>query len=108
MEVSKKCMMPFQGQMSVGEFRADASEFQVLGVPSRQDETEIWHFLAQCRPPPFNLSDQPAHSTGKQCGVGVASHRLSLTQLRGNRIQVEMWQVGRALRHCGQAHLEPW
>ena len=107
MEVSKKCMMPFQGQMSIGEFRADASEFQVHGVTSSQDESKIWHFLAQSRPSPFNFGHQAAHGASKQRGGGVASHRSSLTQLRNNRIQVGLRQVGRAVRHCGQAHLEP-
>ena len=48
MEVSKKCMVPFQGQMSVGEFREDASEFQVRGISSvkmRPDLALAWRIM---------------------------------------------------------------
>ena len=106
MEVLKQCMMPFQGQMSVGEFRADASEFQVGSVPSCEDESEIWHFLAQCGPLSFDFRDHPAHGAAEQCAAGVASHRSRLTQRRGDCAQVGLRQMGRPLCHGRQAHLE--
>ena len=108
MEVSKKCMMPFKGQMSVGEFRADVTEFQVFGVPSRQDEPEIWHFLAQRSPSPLDFCHQTTHGTGKQRGGGVAANPCGLTQRRSDGHQVWLRQTSRALCHGGQSHLESW
>ena len=68
-------MVTLEGQMSVGEFRADVAEFQEVGVAACEEDTQIWDFLGPgAQVPSISAANPPtappasALRIASQCG----------------------------------------
>ena len=74
MEVVEESVKTLEGQMSVGEFREDAAEFQARSVSAGQHHTQVWDFLGQRRPGSLNFRRRTAQPAAQQRFLCVASN----------------------------------